>query len=243
MHQIMATFGTDQQAAQQKKPTASGGSSNALWEGKDWGPPEIQPEELEYLEKIGGGCFGSVYRGRCRGKEVAIKKLFRQDVDEKTLNDFKKEVHIQSQLRHPNVLLFMGACTTPGKMALVTEMMPQGNLASFLHDPKIDISLYKRIQMARDCVLGMNWLHCSNPVILHRDLKPSNLLLDEHLNVKVCDFGLSAVKARGEKLQDKGGIPGTPLWMAPEVLMGKPLDEKSDVYSFGIVLWEIVTRK
>jgi serine/threonine protein kinase len=224
-------------------PGVSASGGHALWEGKDWGPPEIIADELEYQEKIGGGCFGSVYRGRCRGKEVAIKKLFRQDVDEKTLNEFKKEVHVMSQLRHPNVLLFMGACTTPGKMALVTEILPKGNLASFLHDTAVEVSLFKRICMARDTALGMNWLHCSNPVIIHRDLKPCNLLLDEHLTVKVCDFGLSALKQPGDKLQDKGGIPGTPLWMAPEVLLGKPLDEKSDVYSFGIVLWEIITRK
>jgi len=52
------------------------------------------PEELTYIEKIGGGCFGSVFKGECRGKEVAIKKLFRQDLSDKALNDFKKEVEI-----------------------------------------------------------------------------------------------------------------------------------------------------
>jgi serine/threonine protein kinase len=81
-------------------------------------------------------------------------------------------------------------------------------------------------------VVSLGGWHCS-------DLKPSNLLVDEWNNIKVCDFGLSAVKPMGEKLKDKDSIPGTPLWMAPEVMMGRPLDEKSDVYSFGIVLWEI----
>ncbi len=83
--------------------------------------------EITYLEKIGGGCFGSVYRGMCRGKEVAVKKLFKQDLDEKSLVDFKKEVEIMAQLRHPNVLLFMGACTDPGSMAIVTELLNGGN--------------------------------------------------------------------------------------------------------------------
>ena len=61
---------------------------------KSTGPPDITSDEIEYHEKIGGGCFGHVFRGTCRGKEVAIKKLFKQDLDEKTLFDFKKEVEI-----------------------------------------------------------------------------------------------------------------------------------------------------
>ena len=61
---------------------------------KSTGPPDISADEIEYQEKIGGGCFGHVFRGTCRGKEVAIKKLFKQDLDEKTLLDFKKEVEI-----------------------------------------------------------------------------------------------------------------------------------------------------
>ncbi len=52
--------------------------------------------EIQYLEKIGGGCFGSVYRGLCRGKEVAVKKLFKQDLDEKALVDFRKELRRSS---------------------------------------------------------------------------------------------------------------------------------------------------
>ena len=57
------------------------------------------------------------------------------------------------------------------------------------------------------------------------------------------DFGLSAIKPVHEKLQDKDAIPGTPLWMPPEVMMGRQVDEKADVYSYGIVLWEIVTQQ
>eukprot|EP01099_Mayorella_cantabrigiensis_P004755 TRINITY_DN362_c0_g1_i1.p1 TRINITY_DN362_c0_g1~~TRINITY_DN362_c0_g1_i1.p1 ORF type:complete len:531 (-),score=125.59 TRINITY_DN362_c0_g1_i1:95-1606(-) len=209
----------------------------------NFGPPEIGPDEIEYLERIGSGCFGQVFRGRCRGVEVAIKKLTRQEIDPKMLSEFRKEVEIMTSLRHPNVLLLMGACLTPGKMALVMEMCHKGSLSSYLHDPKNNISMFRRLQMVRDTVLGMNWLHCSQPLIIHRDLKPANLLLDDNLHVRVCDFGLSAVKEPQDKLQDKDGIRGTPLWMAPEVLQGKQLDEKTDVYSFAICLWEIVTGK
>jgi serine/threonine protein kinase len=202
--------------------------------------PEIQDNEIELIEELGSGCFGKVYLGKCRGKDVAIKKLHSQRLDEKTLRDFKKEVEVMTQLHHPNVVLFMGACFEEGKLAMVSEVM-QGSLDKLLHNPKVEISLAKRIKFAKDTALGMQWLHSSQPQIIHRDLKPGNLLYDEHWNVKVCDFGLAAVKERGQKIQDQGSIPGTPIWMAPEVMMGRQLDEKSDVYSYGIVLWEILT--
>jgi serine/threonine protein kinase len=173
---------------------------------------------------------------------VAVKRLYRTDLDEKTLTDFKKEIEIMSKLNHPNVVLFMGACTTPGHMAIVTELMPKGNLAQLLHNQKIELPLSMRMRMAKDAALGMNWLHESNPSILHRDMKPQNLLIDKDMRVKVCDFGLSVVKPRGEVLRDKDSIPGTPLWMSPEVLQGKDVDEKADVYSYGLVLWEILSR-
>ena len=181
-----------------------------------------------------------VYKGKCRGIEVAVKKLFKQDLDKETLEDFKKEVEIMSRLRHPNVLLFMGACTTPGDMAVVTEILSAGNVEDLMKDRKLTISEFLRIKMLRDLAKGMNWLHESKPQIIHRDLKPANLLVDENYNVKVCDFGLSAVKEnKTEKLQDKDAIPGTPLFLAPEVLMGKPFGSASDVYSFAITAWEI----
>lgn len=227
-------------AAPQRTPAA--GFPALQFDNK--GPPEIDPSEITCYEQIGAGCFGTVSRGLCRGKEVAVKKLFQQNLSEKALNSFKKEVDICSRIHHPNVVLFMGASTKPPHMAIVTELMPKGNLQQILHDPNLHLSLYMRIKMAKDAALGINWLHCSNPQIIHRDLKPSNLLLDANGTVKVCDFGLSALREAGQVLKDKSGaIPGTPLWMAPEVMLGKTLDEKTDVYSYGLILWEIATLK
>jgi len=98
--------------------------------------------------------------------------------------------------------------------------------------------------MARDAALGVLWLHSSNPVFIHRDLKTSNLLIDDNNTVKVCDFGLSQIKPRGTNLKDgQEGAKGTPLWMAPEVLLGKHFNEKADVYIFGLVLWQMMSRQ
>jgi len=180
-----------------------------------------------------------VYKGKCRGFNVAVKQLLKQNLDQKTLEDFRREVDIMTQMRHPNIALFMGACTEPGKMAIVCELL-QYSVSDLLRKNK-EVTLLQRVKMAKDTAAGIAWLHGATPQIIHRDLKPSNLLVDEHWNVKVCDFGLSQVKLRENKIRDGRSIPGTPLWMAPEVLLGKDVDEKSDVYSYGIVLWEIIT--
>jgi serine/threonine protein kinase len=194
-------------------------------------------------QEIGTGTFGKVLRGKCRGKDVAIKVLHKPIDDEKTLTSFKKEVEIMSTIFHPNICLFMGACTQSRNFFIVSEFLPGGDVEKLLHDPKVELSLYQRMMMAKDAALGMNWLHCSNPNVIHRDLKTSNLLIDENGRVKVCDFGLSQLKTPGEDLKDGDSAKGTPLWMAPEVMQFRAFNEKSDVYSFGIVLWELLTRQ
>jgi serine/threonine protein kinase len=87
---------------------------------------------------------------------------------------------------------------------------------------------------------GMAYLHGGSPPVLHRDLKSANLLLDESYTTKVCDFGLSRLKAQERSMT---GNCGTVQWMAPEVLANMSYNEKADVYSFGIVLWELLSRE
>eukprot|EP01125_Pyxidicula_operculata_P000455 TRINITY_DN10484_c0_g1_i1.p1 TRINITY_DN10484_c0_g1~~TRINITY_DN10484_c0_g1_i1.p1 ORF type:complete len:491 (+),score=105.96 TRINITY_DN10484_c0_g1_i1:110-1582(+) len=205
--------------------------------------PEISPTEIEKTEVIGSGSFGKVYRGKCRGQNVAIKILLKQHISDEDLATFKREVAIMSTFSHPNICLFMGACTQPGNFFIVQEFLPGGDVEKLLHDEKNKISLFKRMQMAKDAALGINWLHLNNPALIHRDLKSSNLLIDENMKVKVCDFGLSQVKPQGTMLVDDDLAKGTPLWMAPEVMQFQEFNEKADVYSFGIVLWEFLTRK
>lgn len=103
----------------------------------------------------------------------------------------------------------MGACTQRGNFFIVSEFLPGGDVEKLLHDPKVELSLYQRMLMAKDAALGMNWLHCSNPNVIHRDLKTSNLLIDENGRVKVCDFGLSQLKTPGEDLKDGDSAKGT----------------------------------
>lgn len=204
----------------------------------------IDPNDITIDKELGHGAFGIVYRGKLFGKQVAVKKLINQQLDAETLSAFKKEVGIMSKLRHPNVLLFMGASLEPGNLMIVTELMPNGSIHDLLHSKEpVELSFKTRMKMAKQAALGMNWLHRSKPPFIHRDLKTSNLLVDENFNVKVCDFGLAHMKTHGNKKQGSYGATGTPMWMAPEVLMNKEYDESADVYSFGIVLWELLTGK
>ncbi|XP_049851659.1 dual specificity protein kinase shkC-like isoform X2 [Schistocerca gregaria] len=131
----------------------------------------------------------------------------------------------------------------PGNFFIVSEFLTGGNVEKLLHDPTVKLSLYRRMCMAKDAALGMNWLHCSKPSVIHRDLKTSNLLIDENGRVKLCDFGLSQLMNPGQHLKDSESVKGTPLWMAPEVMQFRAFNEKSDIYSFGIVLWELLTRR
>lgn len=171
-----------------------------------------------------------------------MKILHRQDMDPRTLEAFRGEIDIMSKIYHPNIVLFMGACTQPGSMAIITELLKCDVESLLKRGP---IPLRRRMRMARDAALGMTWLHLMTPAIIHRDLKAGNLLIDENDTVKICDFGLSVIKPKGKDYLRDGvdGAKGTPLWMAPEVMQGETFNEKADVYSFGIVLWEILEQK
>lgn len=202
---------------------------------------EIDLKEVEIVSSLGKGAFGEVFKGRLHGKDVAVKKLFNQKVDDDALIDFKQEITIMSNLHHPNILLFMGACTKPGSFAIITELMPRGSLEDIIFTQKLDLSLRLRLKMLKDAAMGMNWLHRLKPAFLHRDLKTGNLLVDENWTVKVADFGLSSIKSLDEDGNKVTGAVGSPFYMAPEVLVDKEYDEKADVYSFAIIVWEVLS--
>ncbi|CAO2047524.1 unnamed protein product [Urochloa humidicola] len=200
---------------------------------------EIQWEEIAMGERIGLGSFGEVYRGEWHGTEVAVKKFLQQDLSGDALEEFRTEVRIMKRLRHPNVVLFMGAITRVPNLSIVTEFLPRGSLFRLIHRPNNQLDERKRLRMALDVARGMNYLHNCSPVIVHRDLKSPNLLVDKNWVVKVCDFGLSRMK--NKTFLSSRSTAGTAEWMAPEVLRNEPSDEKCDVFSYGVILWELCT--
>lgn len=205
----------------------------------DW--LEISWEDLHLKERVGAGSFGTVHRAEWHGSDVAVKVLAVQDFHDDQLKEFLREVAIMKRVRHPNVVLFMGAVTKRPHLSIVTEYLPRGSLYRLLHRPASGevLDQRRRLRMALDVAKGVNYLHCLNPPVVHWDLKSPNLLVDKNWTVKVCDFGLSRFKAH--TFISSKSVAGTPEWMAPEFLRGEPSNEKSDVYSFGVILWELVT--
>ncbi|CAN7117093.1 unnamed protein product [Brassica rapa subsp. narinosa] len=197
---------------------------------------EILWDDLTVGEEIGQGSCGTVCRGLWFGSVVAVKVFSKVEYSEEAIQSFRQEVALMKRLRHPNVLLFMGAVTSPQRLCMVSELLPRGSLFQLLQRKTSKLDWRRRILMALDIARGMNYLHCFSPPIVHRDLKSSNLLVDRNLTVKVADFGLSRVKHE-TYLTTKSG-KGTPQWMAPEVLRNESADE-----NFGVVLWELATEK
>ncbi|KAK8360429.1 hypothetical protein V6Z12_A04G163600 [Gossypium hirsutum] len=199
---------------------------------------EIDPRQLKFETKVASGSYGDLYKGTYCSQEVAIKVLKPERINTDLQKEFAQEVFIMRKVRHKNVVQFIGACTKPPNLYIVTEFMSGGSVYDYLHKQKGVFKLPSLLKVAIDISKGMNYLHQNN--IIHRDLKAPNLLMDENEVVKVADFGVARVKAQSGVMTAE---TGTYRWMAPEVIEHKPYDHKADVFSFGIVLWELLTGK
>ncbi|XP_062202519.1 uncharacterized protein LOC133904894 [Phragmites australis] len=219
-------------------------------EASMYGLQIIRNGDLEELRELGSGTFGTVYYGKWRGTDVAIKRIKKScfagksSEQEKLTKDFWREAHILSKLHHPNVVAFYGVVPdgTGGTLATVTEFMVNGSLRNVLLRKDRMLDLRRKLIIAMDAAFGMEYLHSKS--IVHFDLKCDNLLVNlrdpQRPICKVGDFGLSRIK---RNTLVSGGVRGTLPWMAPELLNGSSsrVSEKVDVFSFGIVLWEILT--
>lgn len=199
---------------------------------------EIDPRLLKFESKVASGSYGDLYKGTYCSQDVAIKVLKTERINTDLQKEFAQEVYIMRKVRHKNVVQFIGACTKPPSLCIVTEFMSGGSVYDYLHKHRGTFKLPSLLKVAIDVSKGMNYLHQNN--IIHRDLKAANLLMDENEVVKVADFGVARVKAQSGVMTAE---TGTYRWMAPEVIEHKPYDHKADVFSFGIVLWELLTGK
>ncbi|XP_038682937.1 serine/threonine-protein kinase EDR1-like isoform X2 [Tripterygium wilfordii] len=203
---------------------------------KEW---NIEFSELTVGTRVGIGFFGEVFRGIWNGTEVAIKVFLEQDLTAENMEDFCNEISILSRLRHPNVILFLGACIKPPHLSMVTEYMEMGSLYYLLHlsGQKKKLSWRRRLKMLRDICRGLMCMHRMK--VVHRDLKSANCLVNKHWTVKICDFGLSRIMTE-TPIKDSSSA-GTPEWMAPELIRNEPFNEKCDIFSLGVIIWELCT--
>ncbi|KAM7493461.1 hypothetical protein LguiB_028070 [Lonicera macranthoides] len=196
--------------------------------------------------KIGEGGYGPVYRGKLDHTPVAIKVLRPDTTHGK--KQFQQEVEVLCCMRHPNMVLLLGACPEYG--CLVYEFMNNGSLEDRLfrkgNTPPIPWNL--RFKIAAEIAIGLLFLHNTKPEpLVHRDLKPANILLDRNFTSKISDVGLSrlvpASVADSVTQYHITKAAGTFYYIDPEYQQTGKLGTKSDTYSLGILLLQIITAR
>ncbi|XP_051555316.1 receptor-interacting serine/threonine-protein kinase 3-like isoform X2 [Myxocyprinus asiaticus] len=211
----------------------------------------IHDDCLECWTLIGSGGFGQIYRAKHTklGTDVAIKLLLDNDGSTSSL---QREANLMFQGGNPNVLWIYGLyegcrgdARNPSQVGLVMEFMSRGSLADLLQMLGGPPPWPLTFRITHQIGLGMNFLHQLDPPLLHLDLKPSNVLLDDSLNAKLTDFGLSRIaRSLSKSFREKDEVEGGTLsYMPPEALESvnyKP-NKASDIYSYGVLLWSIIT--
>ena len=188
-------------------------------------------------ETIGEGAFGKVKKAThlLTNEKVAVKILNKQRMQELSgdVNKIQKEINILKKLRHKNIIQLYEIMESKANLFLIIEFCPKGELFDYIVKRK-KLSEFTACKLFQHLIDGVDYLHSNN--IVHRDLKPENILLDDKLNIKISDFGLSTTY--------NGLIStpcGTPSYAPPEMLKGeKYVGVKSDVWSCGIILYAML---
>ncbi|CAM8958323.1 unnamed protein product [Rhodiola kirilowii] len=196
---------------------------------------------------IGVGSFGSVYKGIVNEGEKLIAVKVMDLTKHGAVKSFWRECKALSKIRHKNLLKIISCCSSldfrgNDFMALVYELMPNGNLDSWLHE-STSLKLEQRLNIAIDIASALDYLHnqCV-PQIAHCDLKPSNVLLDGDMVAHVGDFGLAKLlRGPGDtEVATEGSstfvLKGTVGYIPPEYGMGGNVSRQGDMYSYGILL-------
>jgi len=195
------------------------------------------------LRKIGQGGMGQVYLARQQSlkREVALKILRKElAANAVALKRFQAEAEAVARISHPNIVQVYAVGVEDGLNYMALEYVEGRNLREYLERrgaPELPVALAILKQVAaalqRAGELGL----------VHRDIKPENVLLNRKVEVKVTDFGLSCYFAGEGKplsLTQSGMTLGTPLYMSPEQVQGRPVDHRSDLYSFGVTAYHIL---
>ncbi|KAI5055556.1 hypothetical protein GOP47_0029077 [Adiantum capillus-veneris] len=212
------------------------------WESRLFTAEELKEATENYADhmKLGMGGFGTVYKGvLLDGQLVAIKKANRAEGgNEQFLNELQILIHIN----HRNIVRLLGCCMETAMPLLVYEYVSHGNVRENLEEGGSGVMGWKqRLKVARQIADALAYLHAAAfPPILHRDVKSANVLLDNNLDAKVADFGVSRLVPDG--LQHVStAVQGTIGYLDPEYFQTLQLTDKSDVYSLGVMLVELIS--
>ncbi len=206
----------------------------------------------EIVERLGEGGMGVVYKARDTHLDrfVAIKVLPPERVaDPSRKARFIQEAKAASSLNHPNIITIHDISSDAGHDFIAMEYVAGRTLDQLI--PRKGMRLNEALKIAEQIADALSRAHGAG--IVHRDLKPANIMVDEHGQTKVLDFGLAKLTEHGTSEDDvtatmgvktdEKAIVGTAAYMSPEQAEGSPVDARSDIFSFGSVLYEMVTGR
>ena len=209
---------------------------------------EGQDLQLFRDECLGSGSYGTVCKAKlnelpCAAKLLHIILFQFEDPRSQTIRRrFEQECEILKNMRHPNVVQYLGVTHDPqsGLPILLMELL-DGNLTNFLECSDGPIPYHIQVNLWHDIALALTYLHSKH--IIHRDLSGNNVLLIAGSRAKVTDFGMSKLSVVDASMSRLTQCPGTPLYMSPEALRTPPIyTDKLDVFSSGVVAIQIITR-
>ncbi|XP_054789417.1 serine/threonine-protein kinase PCRK1-like [Prosopis cineraria] len=203
---------------------------------------------------LGEGGFGCVYKGLIKSGEdpnrkieVAVKQLGKRGVQGH--KEWVTEVNVLGIVEHPNLVKLVGYCADDDERGiqrlLIYEYMPNRSVEHHL-SPRSEnpLSWSRRLKIAEDAARGLTYLHEEMDFqIIFRDFKSSNILLDEHWNAKLSDFGLARLGPPEGLTHVSTAVVGTMGYAAPEYVQTGRLTSKSDVWSYGVFLYELITGR
>merc|ERR1711962_746841 len=200
--------------------------------------PQVKIGHYILGETLGIGTFGKVKVGfhQLTGHKVAVKILNRQKIKNlDVVGKIRREIQNLKLFRHPHIIKLYQVISTPTDIFMVMEYVAGGELFDYIvkHGK---LTEDKARRFFQQIMSGVEYCHRHN--VVHRDLKPENLLLDQNLNVKIADFGLSNMMTDGEFLKTSCGSPN---YAAPEVISGKLYaGPEVDVWSSGVILYALL---
>jgi tetratricopeptide (TPR) repeat protein len=194
--------------------------------------------KYEIVEELGTGSMGVIYRARdtILDRDVALKTIARAgSLDPELKERFYREARACAKLQHPNIVTVYDLGEQEGCAFIAMELLIGADLRKFITE-KRTLPADLKIELAAGVCDGLQHAHSHG--IIHRDLKPSNIFIHDDGRAKILDFGVARLPT--SSLTMMGRVLGTPHYMAPEQIMGKPCDVRSDIFSLAIVIFEFL---
>ena len=195
----------------------------------------------DIIELVGRGGMGVLYRARDRmlERDVALKMMHVDfSVDSAARERFEREAKAVARLQHRNVVTIHELGSADGSPYIVMEFLGGQDLDVRIRDG-VPMTLTEKLDVAIQLCEGLGYAHEQG--IVHRDIKPGNVRVLEDGTVKILDFGIA--KFAVNSVTQSGSILGTPGYMAPEQVMGQPVDGRADLFSAGVLLYEVLSGK